>query len=232
MKQILSRVFGGLASLAIASSVTAIAKADEDFRVTVPDEYRGCVETPYQIGDNLFDNDGSIVAFPYSAGIGESLKVDLVSATTTNSVETARMRVSCSGFRDTSSLDLVFEFGEGFPFRIGYYAWTELLLLYSEAEAGNRRLGRSFYYLAMASGTVMSGTTACSMPQSYDPSWDMFCTGSDVLRQVAKIQKFHDQLVALDYNHNEVSPEAVVDFGEMIATSLSNAREISAGLSR
>ena len=58
------------------------------------------------------------------------------------------------------------------------------------------------------------------------------CTGSDVLRQVVKIQKFHDQLIALDNSHNEVSPEAVVDFGEMIATSLSNAREISAGLSR
>ncbi|MEM6660236.1 MAG: hypothetical protein AAF625_19280 [Pseudomonadota bacterium] len=218
-------------SVTLASFLTLPAVASDGLTFSVPDEYHGCVETPYQVGENPFDEDGKIIAFPYYAALEKSPEVVLVPSTNTEGSQQKRIRLSCSGFEEIgSNIGVVFEYGETFPFRVGYYAWVELLLLYSEAEAKNRRFGRSFYYVAAASETIRDGADACANFRSTNPSWDTFCTQRDLLHQVEMIQAFHDQLIATDYDDNEVNPDAVVEFGKVVASSLASAKALAVGL--
>ncbi|MTI03324.1 hypothetical protein [Roseibium sp. RKSG952] len=233
MKQIVTRTILFVMSSALASSFTSTAVADNRLTFSVPEDFRGCVETPYHFGENPFDDEGKIIAFPYYAGLKKSPEVDLIATSTSDDARQNRIRLSCSGFKKLSSnIDVVFEFGETFPFRVGYYGWVELLLLYSEAEAANRRFGRSFYYVAAASETISDGASACADFQTPDPSWDTFCARRDLLLQIEMIQQYHDQLLAADYNDNEVNPDAVVEFGRIVASSLAEAKAIAIRLSR
>ncbi|WP_170401140.1 hypothetical protein [Ruegeria arenilitoris] len=231
MNQTLTRTFLLVASVGQANLLTTPAIANDGLAFSVPDEYRGCVETPYLFGENTFDEDGKIIAFPYYAALEKSPEVVLVPSTNNENSHQKRIRLSCSGFEEIrSNIDVVFEYDETFSFRVGYYAWVELLLLYSEAEAKNRRFGRSFYYVAAASETIRDGADACANFQSPNPSWDMFCTQIDLLHQVEMIQTFHDQLIATDYDDNEVNPDAVVEFDKIVASSLASAKAIAVGL--
>lgn len=218
-------------SLGLASFLTSPAVADDGLTFSVPDEYRGCVETPYHFGEKPFDEDARIIAYPYYAAPEKSPEVVLVPSANTEDAQQKRIRLSCSGFEELgSNIDVVFEYDETFPFKVGYYAWVELLLLYSEAEAKTRRFGRSFYYVAVASETIRDGADACANFQSPNPSWDMFCTQRDLLHQTEMIQTFHDQLIAADYDDNEVNPDAVVEFDKIVASSLASAKAIAVGL--
>ncbi len=218
-------------SLGLASFLTSPAVADDGLTFSVPDEYRGCVETPYHFGEKPFDEDARIIAYPYYAALEKSPEVVLVPSANTEDAQQKRIRLSCSGFEELgSNIDVVFEYDETFPFKVGYYAWVELLLLYSEAEAKTRRFGRSFYYVAVASETIRDGADACANFQSPNPSWDMFCTQRDLLHQTEMIQTFHDQLIAADYDDNEVNPDAVVEFDKIVASSLASAKAIAVGL--
>ncbi|MFY2824786.1 hypothetical protein [Ruegeria sp. MALMAid1280] len=217
-------------SLASAFFWSSIAAADS-LAFHVPNEFRICAETPYNIGEEVFREDGKMVAFPYWAGLEEAPEVILVPSENTNDIQRDLIETSCSGFKVLSSnLDLIFDYDETYPLRVGYYAWVELLLKYSEAEASSRRIGRSFYYVAAAAEALRDAASACLNFPSSELSLDRFCNKRDLVQRAQLIQQFQRRLVSANYTEEEVNPDAVLEFDRIVSSSLAQVDDISAKL--
>lgn len=207
---------------------SATTLANEMSTVEIPPEFKACVETPLLRGENVRDVEERLVAHPY---YGNSLVVSFSLNSDFGPEEADSIQKSCEIFEMISNdLNVVYDVGEFYPMRAGYYGVVELLLLYGEAEIKRNEIGRAYYYFNSASEKLLEGIDACVALPPLNKGWDLFCSTVAAESRLIKVQLFGENLTRQNYPSPAISPEARLAFEEAAKATLNQVRALAVQL--
>lgn len=210
----------------IFTSFTGVALAENNnyAAISIPKDLRGCVLTAVRIGENSIDSSGKIRAFPYN---DRSSELKLVESVVVDLSVSEKHKRSCNEFEFLQrNYEIIFEVGEEYPLRIGYYSLSPIYIHIARGEFESGRYSKGYFHLTNAYIFLLRGVEACIMFPSQESNHGEFCNTEAVLETLQKLEVLKVEVVNGFEDEENMNPENLAGFRDLIRQSNDRIREI------